>query len=145
MSHPGGARGRVTRRGAALRAPLAATALLSLARRPAVARADDVEGKLSGEVGGWIAQSPLLPGAVGRLGRLTGSAPNQVAQVEEALATDADPVEAAALQAEVQAIEKEVATVDELEQRGATAEAEREARGIQEQITDIFSILSRGS
>ena len=85
-----------------------------------------------------------MPGAVGRLGRLTGSAPNQVAQVEEALATDADPVEAAALQAEVQAIEKEVAAVDELEQRGATAEAEREARGIQEQITDIFSILSRG-
>ena len=68
----------------------------------------------------------------------------QVAQVEEALATDADPVEAAALQAEVQAIEKEVAAVDELEQRGATAEAEKEARGIQEQITDIFSILSLG-
>ena len=41
----------MTRRGAALRVPLAATALLSLARRPAVARADDVEGKLSGEVG----------------------------------------------------------------------------------------------
>lgn len=54
-------------------------------------------------------------------------------------------MEAAALQAEVQAIEKEVATVDELEQRGATAEAEKEARGIQEQITDIFSILSRGN
>ena len=88
--------------------------------------------------------SRTLPGAVGRLGRLTGSAPNQVAQVEEALATDADPVEAAALQAEVQAIEKEVAAVDELEQRGATAEAEKEARGIQEQITDIFSILSLG-
>ena len=143
---PGGAKGRVTpRRGAALRAPLAATALLSLARRPAVARADDVEGKLSGEVRIcvglhsrlWRSDSALLR-APDRL------RPPQVAQVEEALATDADPVEAAALQAEVQAIEKEVAAVDELEQQGATAEAEKEARGIQEQITDIFSILSLG-
>ena len=143
---PGGAKGRVTpRRGAALRAPLAAAALLSLARRPAVARADDVEGKLTGEVricgvGSTVAGGRLGPPAEAP-DRLR---PPQVAQVEEALATDADPVEAAALQAEVQAIEKEVAEVDELEQQGATAEAEKEARGIQEQITDIFSILSLG-
>ena len=68
---PGGAKGRVTtRRGAALRAPLAATALLSLARRPAVARADDVEGKLTGEVRilegstvAWSGDSALGPPA----------------------------------------------------------------------------------
>ena len=92
----------------------------------------------------WAPQSPLEE----RLGPPAEAPdrlrPPQVAQVEEALATDADPVEAAALQAEVQAIEKEVAAVDELEQQGATAEAEKEARGIQEQITDIFSILSLG-
>ena len=140
---PGGAKGRVTRR-AALRAPLAAAALLSLARRPAVARADDVEGKLTGEVR-ILGSTVACGGAASALLRAPDRLrPPQVAQVEEALATDADPVEAAALQAEVQAIEKEVAEVDELEQQGATAEAEKEARGIQEQITDIFSILSLG-